>query len=294
MPVRRRKCQSSPLKPVGRRVAFKSGVQDCRVPNPILLISVDGMRPDGLLQADTPCADRLIATGSHSLKAQTVMPSVTLPCHTSMHRGVDTPRHGITTNTFHPLARPVPSIFDVAKAAGLKTAMFFNWAELRDLMEPASVDLSYSYNDASSLATDHVVADAAIEHISKHDNDLVFLYLGYTDTSGHDHGWMSEPYINAISNADRCIEKVLVAYEKKGHRPNVLLISDHGGHERSHGTEMWEDMTIPFILHGPDIKPGFEITDPVRIFDACPTLAALADLKPAKQWDGRAVTEAFA
>jgi predicted AlkP superfamily pyrophosphatase or phosphodiesterase len=263
------------------------------VPNPILLISVDGMRPDGLVQADTPCIDRLIATGSHMLMSRTVIPSVTLPCHTSMHRGVDVPRHGITTNTFHPLARPVPSLFDVVKAEGLKTAMFFNWAELRDLMEPASVDLSYSYNDASCLASDHVVADAAVWHIARNDYDLVFLYLGYTDTSGHDHGWMSEPYITAISNADRCIEKVLTAYEAKGARPNVLLLSDHGGHERSHGTEMPEDMTIPWVMNGPDIKVGFEITEPVRIYDACPTLAALAGARAVKQWDGRVVTEAF-
>jgi len=203
---------------------------------------------------------------------------------------VDVPRHGITTNTFQPLARPVPSLFDAAKNHGLKTAMFFNWAELRDLMAPASVDLSYSYNDPSTLESDHVVADAAVHHIAKTDYDLVFLYLGYTDTSGHDHGWMSEPYICAISNADRCIEKVLGAYKTK---PNALLLSDHGGHERTHGTEMAEDMTIPWVMNGPDIRSGFTIEDEVRIFDACPTLAALAGVPPAKEWNGRVVREAF-
>jgi hypothetical protein len=40
------------------------------------------------------------------------MPSVTLPCHTSMFRGVTPERHGITTNTWTPQVRPVPSIID--------------------------------------------------------------------------------------------------------------------------------------------------------------------------------------
>ncbi len=261
--------------------------------NPVLFFSVDGMRPDGLQKADTPFVDQLIANGSSTLKARTVMPSVTLPCHTSMHRGVDVPRHGITSNTFQPLARPVPSLFDVAKDQGLKTAIFFNWGELRDLMEPSSPDFSYLYNDPSTAASDEWIAKMAAQHIRDNDFDLIFVYLGYTDIAGHDHGWMSAPYIDAISHADRCIERVVNAFVDKPAQPNILILSDHGGHERSHGTEMDEDMTIPWILNGPNIKRGFEITESVRIFDTCTTLASLAGLTPAKQWDGRIVNEAF-
>jgi predicted AlkP superfamily pyrophosphatase or phosphodiesterase len=251
------------------------------------------MRPDAMLQADTPCIDRLMATGSWTTAARTVMPSVTLPCHTSMHRGVDVPRHGVTTNTFQPLARPVPGVFDVAKDAGLTTGMFFNWGELRDLMRPDSPTVSYVYNDPSTPESDWIIARSAAHHIAEYDFDLLFVYLGYVDLAGHDHTWMSAPYIESIGNADRCIEHVLAAFAAKSQSPNVLILSDHGGHERTHGTEMPEDMTIPWVLHGPAIKPGYEITAPVRIFDAAPTLAALAGLPTDKHWDGRAVTEAF-
>jgi len=263
------------------------------MPDPVILFSVDGMRPDGLQQADTPCIDKLIASGSWSLSARTVMPSVTLPCHTSMHRGVDVPRHGITTNTFQPLARPVVGIFDVVKESGLISGMFFNWGELRDLMRPDSPTVSYVFNDPSTAESDWIVARAAADHIGKTDFDFVFVYLGYTDTAGHDYGWMTPPYIDAIANADRCIEHVLSAFAKRDLHPNLLILSDHGGHERSHGTEMLEDMTIPWVMNGPAIKPGNEITAPVRIFDAAPTLAALAGVQPGKHWEGRIVTEAF-
>ncbi len=263
------------------------------MPDPVILFSVDGMRPDGLQVADTPCIDRLIAAGSSTMRARTVMPSVTLPCHTSMHRGVDVPRHGVTTNTFQPLARPVPSLFDVAKAQDKKTGMFYNWGELRDLMVPWGADTSFLYNDPSTAEGDWIVARAAAEHIARTDFDLLFVYLGYTDISGHDHEWMSKPYIDAISNADRCIEHVLKAFKAKGVDPNLLILSDHGGHGRSHGTEMDEDMTIPWLMHGPDIRKGFEIPVGVRIFDACPTLAALVGLTAAKEWEGCVVREAF-
>jgi predicted AlkP superfamily pyrophosphatase or phosphodiesterase len=262
------------------------------MPHPVVLFSVDGMRPDALQLAETPCIDKLIASGASTMCARTVMPSVTLPCHTSMHRGVDVPRHGITSNTFQPLARPVPGLFDVAKAQGLTTAMFCNWGELRDLMEPASLDFFYAIAEAQTNR-DHLVAEAAAEHVERNDLNLTFVYLGFTDTAGHASGWMSETYLAAIEQADKCIAQVLGAYAKRGLTPNVLVLSDHGGHERSHGTDMPEDMTIPWILNGPSIKAGYEITNEVRIFDACTTLASLAGLKPAKQWEGRVVSEAF-
>ena len=261
--------------------------------NPILFFSIDGMRPDGLLQADTPFFKQMIASGSSTLSAQTVMPSVTLPCHTSMHRGVDVPRHGITTNTFQPLARPVPSLFDVAKLANLTTGIFFNWGELRDLMAPDSPTVSYLYNDSTTPDTDRIVARAAVEQVKTKPLDIVFVYLGHTDNAGHDHGWMSQPYIDAISNADKCAALVYEAYLAQSLHPTVLILSDHGGHERSHGTDLPEDMTIPWILNGVGIKEGFQITETVRIYDTCPTLAALAGLTAAKQWDGQVVTEAF-
>ena len=261
--------------------------------NPVIFFSIDGMRPDGLTAAKTPCIDRLIANGSWSLSARTVMPSVTLPCHTSMHRGVDVPRHGITTNTFQPLARPVPSLFDVAKVNQLTTGMFFNWGELRDLMAPDSPSIVYLHNDPSYAESDWIIARSAADHIRRIDFDLVFVYLGYTDIAGHDHGWMSEPYIDAISNADACVSHVLSAYAERGIEPNVLVVSDHGGHGRSHGTEMDEDMTIPWVLAGPSIVPRQELKTPIRIFDTCPTLASLAGLPLAKEWEGKVISEAF-
>ena len=47
----------------------------------VILVLVDGMRPDGMMGCGNPFAEKLIKESTYSLKAQTVMPSVTLPCH---------------------------------------------------------------------------------------------------------------------------------------------------------------------------------------------------------------------
>lgn len=123
--------------------------------------------------------------------------------------------------------------------------------------------------------------------------DFLFIYYGHTDDCGHQHGWMSEPYLRAIENADKCIDYVLQACERTGRETTVLVQSDHGGHERSHGTDSPEDMTIPWILSGAGVRKGQMLDGNVRIFDTCPTLAAVLGLPHAREWDGRVIEESL-
>ena len=68
----------------------------------VVLILVDGMRPDGLVLADTPNMNAIMREGTFTLKAKTTFPTVTLPCHASLFFSVPPERHGILTNTWVP------------------------------------------------------------------------------------------------------------------------------------------------------------------------------------------------
>ena len=259
----------------------------------VLLCSMDGVRPDAIAATPTPTIDRLAQSGAFTWRARTVMPCCTLPCHTSMLRGVPPERHGITSNTFHPLVRPVPSLIDVARAAGKRTGFFYNWEPLRDLAEPGSLHISVMHGECTSAASDAFLADRACEYLQADDLDFLFLYLGWPDECGHKYGWMSAPYLEAITHADYCLGRVLDTLSHLGRETTTLVLSDHGGHDRTHGTDTPEDMTIPFVLSGPGVRQGLEITEPVVIYDTCVTLASLLDLPPAPQWEGRIVKEAL-
>ena len=75
---------------------------------------------------------------------------------------------------------------------------------------------------------------------------------------------------------------------------NVIVMSDHGGHDRNHGTDQAEDMGIVWLAAGPQIKPGLTLTQPLTLLDTAPTLARLLGLAPHPEWEGRCVDEAFA
>src|SRR4051812_10308887 len=261
----------------------------------VILFSIDGMRPDGLQQAATPNIDRLIDTGAHTLMATAITPPITLPSHTSMFRGVPPERHGITANRWSPMARPIPSIFEVVHAAGRKTASFYNWEELRDLSGPGALDYSFyrSLHNTTDIGHDMEIAEAAVAVLSREQLAFTFVYLGWTDEVGHKHGWMSPEYITAIGEADAAVGRVLEALDRTGQRDQTVCVlqSDHGGHGFTHSGEP-EDMVIPWIVSGPGIKRGHTIESPVSIVDTAPTIAYLMDLQIPDVWTGWPVMEA--
>lgn len=253
-----------------------------------VLFLIDGMRPDGMMQADTPNMDRLRDNGAYTLSARTVMPSMTLPCHTSLFLGVRPSRHGISSNVWTPQVRPIAGLFDVLHQAGLVTAAFYNWEELRDLGRPGSLNASFFVKEEKGDGkTDTAVATYAASWLADNPFNFAFVYLGGTDIVGHAHGWMSQPYLDAIAYADHCIGTVMASLPQEC---TIMVTSDHGGHEQTHGTDSQEDMTTPIILSGPTVERGTLIEQQVEITDIAPTVVQYFGLKKPKEWIGTPIS----
>ena len=248
-----------------------------------LLILVDGMRPDAIENLDR--TKKLLTEASYSMKATTVMPSVTLPCHMSLFHSVDPSRHGTTTNVYAPQVRPITGLCEVLLQNGKKSAFFYNWEELRDLSRPNSLSFSYfcKGRDVGYDKANDIVTDAAIKYLSQNYIDFAFLYLGYVDEAGHQYGWMSKEYMAAIENSFDNIERVLRSLPEDY---TVFITADHGGHDRSHGTDMKEDMLIPLIILG-DGFPKNTVIENANIKDIAPTLARVLGVTPDAEWEGK-------
>jgi predicted AlkP superfamily pyrophosphatase or phosphodiesterase len=78
---------------------------------PVILISIDGLKPDYVLEADKhklkiPNLRRLVKEGSYAANVTGVEPTVTYPSHTTMVTGVSPAKHGIYNNTtFDPFGK---------------------------------------------------------------------------------------------------------------------------------------------------------------------------------------------
>lgn len=249
----------------------------------VLLILADGMRPDSL--TNIPQVADMKKKAAWTMAAKTVFPSVTLPCHMSLFHSVDPTRHGTTTNVYAPQVRPVDGLFEVLAAQKKCTAMFYSWEQLRDVSRPGSLTFSYfcKCKQYGTTGTNRMSTDACMAYLAENEADFTFLYLASPDSVGHQSGWMGDAYLEAVQDCWNQIDRVLAQLPEDY---TVIVTADHGGHDRIHGTDLPEDMTIPLFAMGPDFKAGQQLEN-VSILDIAPTVAKLLGAEPADEWEGK-------
>ncbi len=252
----------------------------------VILISIDGMRPDGLINCGNPYVKELEKMCAHTYSASSMNPPVTLPCHFSMAHSVEPCRHGIITNTYVPQVRPVKGIFEKIREEGGVSGMYYGWEPLRDIASPRALKFSTYVSARFVDECDRTLTDEALRQIPLYDPDFVFLYLVDTDEKGgHDNGWMSEEYLRRIGVA---IDQVKRVFEAFAEEYTIFIMADHGGHDRTHGMQIPEDMTIPLFFYGPDFEAGSKLGE-ASLLDIAPTIADLMGFSPDPDWEGKSL-----
>jgi predicted AlkP superfamily pyrophosphatase or phosphodiesterase len=273
----------------------------------LLVISIDGLRPDAIEQFGPTEILRLMHAGRYSLSAETVLPSNTVPGHTSMVTGVEPRVHGVTWNdrasVLSALAllsdrrRKVPTMFQFARAFGYSTAAIVGKSQLRQLDAPGSLD----HLRAPFLPIAHFKREWSVARVAAEVEayliaggarpNLLFVHLAEPDVTGHDHGWMSDRYGRAVLEADRALQRILsaadVAFGDEGY--TVILTSDHGGLGDGHGGADPREITIPWIAAGRGVEPAGELEVPVRVEDTAATVLWLLGVPVPTLWTGRPV-----
>ncbi|MBV6396058.1 MAG: hypothetical protein HFACDABA_01646 [Anaerolineales bacterium] len=256
----------------------------------VIILSIDGLRPDAIELAPMPNLLNLMQSGAYSLTAQTIFPSSTLPSHSSMLTGLCPATHGVNWNDYIPengIAQGT-DLFDIAHAAGMKTAMYVGKKKLQQVTDASSVDTFVYVNDRESVLIDRLLADFPL------DFGVLFIHFPTPDGMGHEYGWLSPQQFSVLFRADEALARLLAFLDANGLRSETLIIisADHGGHKTTHGTSQIEDMTIPWIASGPNVRPG-RLATPIHTIDTAATAAFALGLPLPPEWDGVPVVEAF-
>lgn len=261
----------------------------------VLIVTFDGLRPDAIEAAEMDNVMAIMQSGAYTLNAQTIMPSVTLPSHASLVTGTCPAKHIVRWNEYVPENGYAlgTDIFDLTHAVGLRTVIVTGKEKLRHLTEPGSTDF-FGFIDETDRVKDITTLDNMALDQARQGFGLMLLHFPDGDLAGHESGWMSKAQLRAYREDDASFGKVLKALKDSGFYEGTLIIitSDHGGHDTTHGFDIPEDMTIPWIIAGPQIVSG-ELQTPVHIFDTAPTVAFALGLPLQPEWDGSPVYEAF-
>ena len=248
----------------------------------VLVMLSDGMRPDSLI--NIPECEKMKSQSTYTLNARTVFPSMTLPCHISLFHSVTPKEHGTLTNNFVTPEKEVSGIVEVVNANKKTSALVYSWDKFKDLTKVCAPDYIYYYRESDRV--DHTIekmTSAAINFLKEDKPDFMFVYYFSPDYVGHKLGWMSDEYINAVKQSWVHMQRVMDAADDDY---AIIILADHGGHEKLHGYDIDEDMTIPIFIKGKDFEKG-KVLSSANIIDIAPTIADILGLEKCEDWKGQ-------
>ena len=275
---------------------------DGRRADNVFIISFDQGDPDLIQQADMPTFHQMAAEGAHDWHAYTIVPSLTLPSHTSMLTGLGVQQHQVLWNDYEPARGVVkfPTIFSLAKQQGLKTAMFVGKEKFKHLDLPGSLDaFVWPQPEDGALA----MAKSFADRVNTLKPNLCFIHFRDPDTVGHKYGSHSPEKKKALAECDQALKLIKDAIADAGLTNSVIILTaDHGSHDfkdkdgitrGTHGSAEASDVTIPWVVWGKGVKKDFTITAPVVQYDTAATALWLLDVPIPESFWGRPVTSAF-
>lgn len=246
----------------------------------VVLISVDGLAASYIddPKAELPTLRMLARQGARAEGMITTFPSVTWPSHTSLITGCTAARHGVIGNSVFDRragrevvyigdpelekgdAIKVPTLYDVAHAAGMKTGSVIwpccNGAKSLDWVIPdsnkqaihdkyttpgfveelrqAGIDISelgkWGWNKQYSSPRDDLYTRVALHLLERHRANLVLLHLITPDGIEHAHGPHTPEAYKAVAEADANVKRIWDALQKPpfAGKSALFVTSDHG------------------------------------------------------------------
>jgi hypothetical protein len=263
----------------------------------VVVVSIDGLRPDAIARYRPPTLGRLLREGSYTLSATTILPSKTLPSHTSMLTGQPPERHGVLWNnvaTADADRIELPNIFSVARTHGYSTAAFFSKAKFQPLQVRGTLD----YAQAPGGWFGRWSSERTVKDVTRYFEDaqpnVLFVHMTDPDAAGHRDGWMTPEYGRAVLAADAALGRLMAVAERAyGSHFSLIVTADHGGHGNDHGSNDPQDVTIPWITWGQGVKPGALAPESVTTMDTAATVVWLLGLQKPADWAGEPVMQAY-
>ena len=167
--------------------------------------------------------------------------------------------------------------------------VFHDWDGYGRLVERDSCDIVEDCDGPDDAM------NRAIDFVKQRKSTFTFVHMDHVDHADHQSGWGSPEYLHAVEHADQLIGRMWTALTESGIADNTILMvtADHGGKGKGHGGDTMEEIEIPWIIVGPGVRIGHELTVPVNQYDTAATIAYVFGLTPPKSWIARPVVAAF-
>lgn len=257
---------------------------------PVILVSLDGFRPDYLQRGVSPTLDALAAGGVRAEAMRPSFPSVTFPNHYTLVTGLRPDHHGLVANTMRDPAMPgerftlrnsaavgdrrwwdqAEPVWVTAQRNGIRSATMF-WPGSQAAIHGVRPSIAPVF-DGKLPAKDRV--DRLLSWLDGPSDALpgfMTLYLDDVDHAGHTYGPDDEHTTQAVAQVDQALARLMQGLASRHLQPNLVIVSDHGMAPLSDERVIRMDALAP--------ESSYRVTEsgPYASFDAAPGQEAVLD-----------------
>jgi len=228
-------------------LALVAGTVAAQPAHPVILVSMDGFRPDYLARGVTPNLNRLAAAGARAVAMRPSFPSITFPNHYTLVTGMRPDHHGIVDNTMIDKAvsdrrftlsnaeavvdrrwwDQAEPVWVTAERHGIRTGTMF-W--------PGSEAAIHGVRPTVAPRFDgKLPADARVDMLlswldrpAGQRFGFMTLYFDDVDHAGHTFGPAAPQTTEAVALVDQAIGRLLEGLASRHIDANLVIVSDHG------------------------------------------------------------------
>ncbi|HET9049558.1 MAG TPA: ectonucleotide pyrophosphatase/phosphodiesterase [Chiayiivirga sp.] len=215
----------------------------------LILVSIDGFRPDYLERGLTPNLQAIIDDGARARALRPSFPSLTFPNHYTLVTGLVPDHHGLINNTMvdpeipgerftlrnaEAVSNPAwwddaQPLWNTARKAGLRSATMF-WPGSEAPIHGHHPDLWRPYDGSVTPSARVQQVLDWIDLAPAERPDFITLYFDEVDHEGHAFGPDSNEVNSAIQRTDTAIGELLAGLHQRGlwSDVNLVIVSDHG------------------------------------------------------------------
>ena len=272
--------------------------------NHVIILGFDGWAGSSFENASMPFVKSLLSESAWTIHKRSILPSSSACNWASMFMGTDPEAHGyVAWDTSSPVFPQTdtnengffPNIFSLYRSVSkdYEFGYFYQWGGMKYIVDAKDFDTMQQF-PVSKSGTIQMTATAKKYIMNKKPALAAFIW-DYPDAVGHTTGWDSSEYLDELTNIDTIISDIVTACKEAGIYDNTLFVitSDHGGHDKTHGTYDFRDLESPLILFGKGVKKGVEIKTPVMQYDVAAILCNYLHLVPPASWRGKSVDGIF-
>jgi hypothetical protein len=232
----------------------------------VLIVGIDGLQYEKIAGLTTPNLQSLTMTKAYTggiSGTSSEQATYSGPGWMSILTGVWQNKHGIPDNNSTTYRSQAKSVFQYVKESNsaLKTASIATWSPIHQFLDNQMQYVDYRYEGGD----DNDAESRALNEITTHAPDLLFVHFDDVDHVGHASGF-SSAYNSSIEQVDVRLGKLMVAVATRNTQNNedwlVIVVTDHGREASgfNHGSQTEQEKTIFIGMN----KPGNEeFTTPV-------------------------------